>query len=56
MAVAKGAQAENDQAFVDAISAPIFRLPIPSNGRTGLRAPCGLMVDKLTAVPRKRPT
>ena len=35
-------------------SAPIFRLPIPSNTRTGLRAPCRLMVDKLTAVPRRR--
>ena len=38
----------------DPTSAPIFRLPIPSNTRTGLRAPCQLMVDKLTAVPRKR--
>jgi mRNA interferase MazF len=38
----------------DPTSAPIFRLPIPSNTRTGLRVPCKLMVDKLTAVPRKR--
>ena len=38
----------------DPTSAPMFRLPIPSNTRTGLRAPCRLMVDKLTAVPRKR--
>jgi mRNA interferase MazF len=38
----------------DATSAPIFRIPIPSNARTGLRAPCRLMVDKLTAVPRTR--
>jgi mRNA interferase MazF len=38
----------------DPTSAPIFRLPIPSNTRTGLRAPCRLMVDKVTAVPRKR--
>jgi mRNA interferase MazF len=38
----------------DPTAAPIFRLPIPSNTRTGLRAPCKLMVDKLTAVPRKR--
>jgi len=37
----------------DPTSAPIFRLPIPSNSRTGLRSPCRLMVDKLTAVPRK---
>lgn len=38
----------------DPTSAPIFRLPIPSNSRTGLQSPCRLMVDKLTAVPRKR--
>lgn len=38
----------------DPTSAPTFRLPIPSNARTGLQAPCRLMVDKLTAVPRKR--
>jgi mRNA interferase MazF len=38
----------------DPTSAPIFRIPIPSNTRTGLRSPCKLMVDKLTAVPRKR--
>ena len=38
----------------DPTSAPIFRLPIASNTRTGLRSPCRLMVDKLTAVPRKR--
>jgi mRNA interferase MazF len=38
----------------DPTSAPIFRIPIPSNSRTGLRAPCKLMIDKLTAVPRKR--
>ena len=38
----------------DPTSAPMFRLPIPANRRTGLRAPCRLMVDKLTAVARKR--
>jgi mRNA interferase MazF len=38
----------------DPTPAPIFRLPIPSNTRTGLRSPCRLMVDKLTAVPRTR--
>jgi mRNA interferase MazF len=38
----------------DPTSAPLFRLPIPPNARTGLQAPCRLMVDKLTAVPRKR--
>ena len=38
----------------DPAPAPTFRLPIPSNTRTGLRAPCRLMVDRLTTVPRKR--
>jgi mRNA interferase MazF len=38
----------------DPTSAPTLRLPIPSNTRTLLRAPCRLMVDKLTTVPRKR--
>jgi mRNA interferase MazF len=38
----------------DSAAAPIFRLSIPSNTRTGLRVPCKLMVDKVTAVPRKR--
>lgn len=38
----------------DSTSAPMFRLPVASNARTGLRAPCRLMVDKLTAVPRQR--
>ena len=38
----------------DPTSAPIFRLPIPTNARTGLRAPCRVMVDKVTAVPRRR--
>jgi mRNA interferase MazF len=38
----------------DPTSAPIFRLQVPSNDRTGLRTPCRLMVDKVTAVPRNR--
>jgi mRNA interferase MazF len=38
----------------DPTPAPTFRLLIPANMRTGLRAPCRVMVDKLTAVPRKR--
>ena len=38
----------------DPTPAPIFRLSIQPSGRTGLRAPCRLMVDKLTAVPRRR--
>lgn len=38
----------------DPTSAPIFRLTVPSNARPGLRAPCRVMVDKVTAVPRRR--
>lgn len=34
--------------------APLFRLAVDPNERNGLRAPCRLMVDKLTAVPRER--
>jgi mRNA interferase MazF len=34
--------------------APIFRLPIQPSARSGLRAACRIMVDKLTTVPRKR--
>src|SRR5262249_49945099 len=33
---------------------PTFRFPIPPNSPTGLRTACRVMVDKLTAVPRKR--
>lgn len=38
----------------DATPAPIFRLQVQPSTRSGLRSPCRLMVDKLTAVPRKR--
>ena len=38
----------------DPTRAPLFRLPIHSNERNGLRAPCRLMVDKITSVPRSR--
>ncbi len=38
----------------DPTQAPIFRLPVQPSARSGLRAPCRMMVDKLTAVPRKR--
>ena len=34
-------------------SAPIFRLPVEP-GSSGLRTACRIMVDKLTAVPKKR--
>jgi len=38
----------------DTTSAPIFRLPVEPTQVNGLQAPCRLMVDKLTAVPRTR--
>lgn len=38
----------------DPTPAPMFRLPVQPSSRSGLRAPCRMMVDKLTAVPRTR--
>ena len=38
----------------DETEAPLFRLPVEPNARNGLRAPCRLMVDKITTVPRSR--
>lgn len=38
----------------DQTSAPIFRLPVRPSALSGLPVPCRLMVDKVTAVPRKR--
>jgi mRNA interferase MazF len=38
----------------DSTPAPIFRLPVRPSSQSGLRSPCRLMVDKVTAVPRKR--
>jgi mRNA interferase MazF len=38
----------------DPTPAPIFRLPAQPGPQSGLRSPCRLMVDKVTAVPRKR--
>jgi mRNA interferase MazF len=38
----------------DPTPAPMFRLSIQPSAQSGLRAPCRMMVDKLTAVPRKR--
>lgn len=34
--------------------APLFRLPVEPNERNGLRAPCRLMVDKITTVPKSK--
>ena len=38
----------------DPTAAPIFRLPLQPSTRNGLKAPCRIMVDKVTAVPRSR--
>jgi mRNA interferase MazF len=38
----------------DPTPAPIFRLPVGPSARSGLRAACRIMVDKVTAVPRRR--
>jgi mRNA interferase MazF len=38
----------------DPTPAPIFRLPIQPSAQSGLRSPCRMMVDELTAVPRRR--
>ena len=38
----------------DPTPAPIFRLCVEPHAQSGLRGPCWMMVDKLTAVPRKR--
>ena len=38
----------------DPTEAPLFRLAVAPNERNGLAAPCRLMVDKLTTVPKAR--
>jgi mRNA interferase MazF len=38
----------------DATNAPLFRLPVVPNERNGLRAPCRLMVDKITTVQKSK--
>jgi mRNA interferase MazF len=38
----------------DPTEAPLFRLPVEANASNGLRAPCRLMVDKITTVPRAK--
>jgi mRNA interferase MazF len=38
----------------DETDAPLFRLAIEPNQRNGLRAPCRLMVDKITTVPKAK--
>jgi mRNA interferase MazF len=38
----------------DPTPAPLFRLLVEPNGENGLRAPCRLMVDKITTVAKAR--
>jgi mRNA interferase MazF len=38
----------------DDTDAPLFRLAVEPNERNGLRAPCRLMVDKVTTVPKSK--
>lgn len=38
----------------DETEAPLFRLAVTPNAGNGLRAPCRLMVDKITTVPKSR--
>jgi len=38
----------------DPTDAPLFRLPIEPNETNGLRAPCRLMVDNITTVPKTK--
>ncbi len=38
----------------DPTEAPLLLLPVEPNERNGLRAPCRLMVDKITTVPKTK--
>ncbi len=38
----------------DDTDAPLFRLPVEPSEHNGLRAPCRLMVDKVTTVPKSK--
>ncbi len=38
----------------DETEAPLFRLFVQPNERNGLRAPCRMMVDKITAIPKSK--
>jgi mRNA interferase MazF len=38
----------------DPTDAPLFRIPIEPNEKNGLQAPCRLMVDKITTVPKSK--
>jgi mRNA interferase MazF len=36
----------------DCVDAPLFRLTLPPGSRTGLKAVCQVMIDKVVSVPR----
>jgi mRNA interferase MazF len=36
----------------DIVDAPLFRLTLPPGSRTGLKAVCQVMLDKIVSVPR----
>jgi len=38
----------------DPTEAPLFRLVVEPNQTNGLKAPCSLMVDKITTVPKAK--
>jgi mRNA interferase MazF len=38
----------------DATPLPLFRVPVVPSQENGLRAPCHLMADKVTTLPRKK--
>ena len=38
----------------DDTDAPLFRIPVDADEVTGIRQPNGLMVDKITTVPRSK--
>ena len=38
----------------DETEALLFRLPVEPNGTNGIKAPCRLMVDKITTVPKSK--
>ena len=38
----------------DETEAPLFRLPVAPGARNGLSAPCRLMIDKITTVPKSK--
>lgn len=38
----------------DETAAPLFRLPVEPGERNGLQAPCRLMIDKVTTVPKSK--